>query len=121
MRSSLPVVNWYGIAAKCSLMSSQKNDPRTSATLPKRVSPRSSCGGRCQTSEMDLVGMGEGDRVIGVRVAHGWDADTSTPLVLLQLRTDAGQVGLVSLSSDLAQLLVDQIGTAIEIARSDTD
>ena len=37
---------------------------------------------------MDLEGMAEGDRLIGVRVDHGGDADTSTALVLLQLRTD---------------------------------
>lgn len=42
-----------------------------------------------------MEGMAEGDRVVGVRVGHGWDADTSTPLVLLQLRTDAGAVGIV--------------------------
>jgi hypothetical protein len=62
--------------------------------------------------------MAEGDRVVGVRVAHAWDADTATPLVLLQLRTDAGAVGLVSLSADLAQMLVDQVGAAIAIVRS---
>ena len=31
---------------------------------------------------MDVTGMAEGDRVVGVRVAHGWDADTATALVL---------------------------------------
>lgn len=61
--------------------------------------------------------MAEGDGVVGVRVGHGWDADTSTALVLLQLRTDAGAVGIVSLSADLAQTLVDQLGAAIEIVR----
>ncbi len=65
--------------------------------------------------------MAEGDRVVGVRVAHGWDADTATPLVLLQLRTDAGDVGLVSLSADLAQMLVDQVVVAIGIVRGKTD
>ena len=69
---------------------------------------------------MDVSGMAEGDRVVGVRVAHGWDADTSTALVLLQLRTDAGNVGLVPLSADLAQVLVDQIGAAIDIVRGDS-
>ena len=69
---------------------------------------------------MDVVGMGEGDRVVGFRVAHGWDADASTPLVLLQLRTDAGDVGLVSLSADLAQTLVDQVGAAIAIVRGES-
>ena len=63
--------------------------------------------------------MGEGDRVAGFRVAHGWDADTSTPLVILELRTDAGGVGLVSLGADLAQSLVDQIGAAIAIVRGE--
>lgn len=42
---------------------------------------------------MDVAGRAEGDRVVGVRVAHGWDADTAPPLVLLQLRTDPGDVG----------------------------
>jgi len=56
--------------------------------------------------------MAEGDRVVGVRVGHGWDADTSTALVLPQLRTDAGDVGIVSLSADLAQLVVDQMTAA---------
>lgn len=69
---------------------------------------------------MDVSRMAEGDRVVGVRVAHGWDADTSTPLVILRLRTDAGGVGLVSLGADLAQTLVDQIGTAIAIVRGDS-
>jgi hypothetical protein len=64
--------------------------------------------------------MAEGDRVVGVRVAHGWDAEAATPLVLLQLRTDAGDVGLVSLSADLAQMLVDQVVTAIGIVRGET-
>ena len=64
--------------------------------------------------------MAEGDRIVGVRVAHGWDADTSVPLVLPQLRTDAGAVGFVSLSADLAQTLVDQVGAAIAIVRDDT-
>lgn len=73
--------------------------------------------GECQTPTMDVVGMGEGDRVVGVRVTHGWDADTSTPLVILEPRTDAGGVGLVSL---LAQSLVDQIGAAITIVRGDS-
>ena len=54
-------------------------------------------------------------------MAHGWDADTATPLVLLQLRTDAGDVGLVSLSADLAQMLVDQVVVAIGIVRGKTD
>ena len=54
-----------------------------------------------------------------MRVAHGWDAETSTPLVLLQLRNDAGGVGLVSITPDLAQVLVDQITTAIAIVRDD--
>ena len=63
---------------------------------------------------MDVAAMAEGDRVVGVRVAHGWDAEAGTPLVLLQLRTDAGGVGLVSLSADLAQTLVDQIGATLE-------
>ena len=70
---------------------------------------------------MDVTGMAEGDRVVGVRVAHGWDADTATPLVLLQLRTDIGDVGLVSLSADLAQLLVDQVVAAIGIVRAESD
>ena len=69
---------------------------------------------------MDVAGMAEGDRVVGVRVAHGCDADAGTPLVLLQLRTDAGDVGLVSLSADLAQTLVDQLGAAIDIVRGET-
>jgi len=49
---------------------------------------------------MSLEGMAEGDRVVGVRVGHGWDADTSTALVLLQVRTDAagGGVGQVARS-----------------------
>lgn len=64
--------------------------------------------------------MAEGDRVVGVRVAHGWDAETATPLVLLQLRTDVGDVGLVSLSADLAQMLVDRVVTAIGIVREET-
>ena len=66
---------------------------------------------------MVLEGMAEGDRGIGVRVGHGWDADTSTALVLLQLRTDAGAVGVVSLSADLAQALVDQVTAAIAVER----
>ena len=66
---------------------------------------------------MDLEGRAEGDRVVGVRVGHGWDADTSTALVLLQLRNDAGGVGVVSLSADLAQTLVDQVTAAIAIVR----
>jgi hypothetical protein len=70
---------------------------------------------------MEYAGMAEGDRVVGVRVAHGWDADFGTPLVLLQHRTDAGAVGLVSLSADLAQTLVDQISAAIDIIRSEGD
>jgi len=45
---------------------------------------------------MDLEGMAEGDRVVGVRVGHGWDADTTTPRVLLQLRTDAGAALVVA-------------------------
>ncbi len=57
--------------------------------------------------------MAEGDRVVGVRVAHGLDADTATPLVLLQLRTDAGDVGLVSMTEELAGVLVDQVNAAI--------
>ena len=69
---------------------------------------------------MDVAAMAEGDRVVGVRVAHGWDAEAGTPLVLLQLRTDAGDVGLVSLSADLAQTLVDQIGAAIAIVRGES-
>ena len=48
---------------------------------------------------MDVVGMGEGDGVVDFGVAHGWDADTSTPLDILQLRTDAGDVGLMSLGA----------------------
>lgn len=52
---------------------------------------------------MDVAGMAEGDRVVGVRVAHGWDAEAGAPLVILQFRTNAGDVGLVSLSADLAQ------------------
>ena len=67
-----------------------------------------------ETPSMDVAAMAEGDRVVGVRVAHGWDAEAGTPLVLLQLRTDAGGVGLVSLSADLAQTLVDQIGATLE-------
>ena len=43
----------------------------------------------------------------GARVGHRWDADTSTPLVLSQLRTDA--VGIVWLSADLARTLVGQM------------
>jgi len=70
---------------------------------------------------MDVAGMAEGDRVVGVRVAHGWDADTAAPLVLLQLRTDTGDVGLVSLSEDLAQILVDQVRAAIGIVRGESD
>jgi len=66
---------------------------------------------------MDVTGMAKGDRVVGVRVAHGWDAETSTPLVLLQLRNDAGGVGIVSLSADLAQMVVDQVTAAIAIVR----
>lgn len=69
---------------------------------------------------MEVAGMAEGDRVVGVRVAHGWDAETATPLVLLQLRTDVGDVGLVSLSADLAQMLVDRVVTAIGIVREET-
>jgi len=45
---------------------------------------------------MHVTGMAEGDRVVGVRVGRGWDAETSTPLVLLQLRDDAGGVKIVS-------------------------
>lgn len=66
---------------------------------------------------MNVSGMAEGDREVGVRVAHGWDADTSTPLVLLQLRTDAGGVGIVSLSAELAQMLVDQVTAVTAIVR----
>jgi hypothetical protein len=67
---------------------------------------------------MGFIGMGEGDRVVGVRVGHGWDADTSTPLVLLQLRTDTDAVGIVSLSAaELAQMLVDQVTAAVAIVR----
>lgn len=55
-----------------------------------------------ETPTIDGSGTAEGDRVVGVRVAHGWDADTATPLVLLQLRTDVGDVGLVSMTADLA-------------------
>ena len=65
---------------------------------------------------MDLEGMAEGERVVGVRVGHGWDADTST--ALLQLRTDASAVGVVSLSAALARTLVDQASTAIGIVRT---
>jgi hypothetical protein len=36
------------------------------------------------------------------------------------LRTDVGDVGLVSLSADLAQMLVDQVVTAIGIVREET-
>lgn len=61
----------------------------------------------------DLAGVAEGDRVVGVRVAHGWDADNGTALVLLHLRTDAGQVGIVSLSAGLAEIVVDQLSAAI--------
>ena len=61
--------------------------------------------------------MAESDRVVGVRVGHGWDADNSAALVLLQLRTDAGAVGLVSLSADLVQTLVDQVTAAIAVVR----
>lgn len=73
-----------------------------------------------ETRSMEVAGMAEGDRVVGVRVAHGWDAETAAPLVLLQLRTDVGDVGLVSLSADLAQMLVDQVVTAIGIVREET-
>ena len=66
---------------------------------------------------MNLEGMAEGNRVVGVCVGHGWDADATTPLVLLQLRTDAGAVGIVSLSADLAQTLVDQVTAAIAVVR----
>jgi hypothetical protein len=68
---------------------------------------------------MRFEGMAEADRVVGVRVGHGWDADTSTPLVLLQLRNDAGDVGLVSLSADLTQTLIDQVAVAIAIVRDE--
>ena len=56
-----------------------------------------------------------------VYVSHTVDADTATPLVLLQLRTDAGDVGLVPMTADLAQELVDQVNTAIDIVRRGTD
>jgi len=68
---------------------------------------------------MDVAGMAEGDRVVGVRVEHGWDADTATALVLLQLRSESGAGGLVSLSATLAQLPVDQVAAAIAIVRTD--
>jgi hypothetical protein len=54
---------------------------------------------------------------VGVCVGHGWNADTSTALVLLQLRTDAGAVGVVSLCAELAQTLVDQVEAAIAVVR----
>ena len=73
-----------------------------------------------ETPTMDVVGMAEGDRVVGVRVAHGWDAETGATLVVLQPRTDAGDVGLVSMTAELAGVLVDQVVTAIAIVRGET-
>lgn len=66
---------------------------------------------------MDIVGMAEGDRVVGVRVAHGWDAKTAAPLVILQLRT--GDVSLASMTAELAGMLMDQVVAAIAIVRSE--
>jgi hypothetical protein len=48
------------------------------------------------------------------------DADESTPLVLLQLRTDVGGTGIVSLSADLAQTLIAQFAAAIAIVRRES-
>jgi hypothetical protein len=75
---------------------------------------------RQRDSTNGVRGSGEGDRVVGVRVGHGWDADTSTPLVLLQLPADTDAVGIVSLSADPAQMLVDQVTAAIAIVREGT-
>lgn len=38
-----------------------------------------------------------------MRVEHGWDADACTGLVILQRRSNAVDVGLLSLEADLAQ------------------
>jgi len=58
-----------------------------------------------------VLGAFEGGRVVGVRLAHGWGPDTSTPLVLLRLRAATGVVGIVSLPADLAQMLVNDAMT----------
>ena len=77
------------------------NDSRRQEREPvgPRVSPNAGCvvkldathndslptarRGRRETRSMEVAGMAEGDRVVGVRVAHGWDAETAAPLVLL--------------------------------------
>jgi hypothetical protein len=56
---------------------------------------------------MTVEEMAEGDRVIGVRVGHGWDAEISTALVLLQLRNDAFAMTFASASRSDGRRRID--------------